>query len=400
MSLCGSEEGTTMTDAQVAERKQTAHALPQREVVLRREDARAERLASVAILVRSIAHDLNNLMTPILMSVQLLKKDRNAEERQILLETAQASAERAAEMIKQLLTFADGSLKQRIPVLIQDVIAKVEAQLELPGTIDLHTEVSSNLWLVSGDATQLARVCVNARDAMPVGGILAVSARNATLTDAEPEADPGPHVLVTVADAGCGIPPAVVDKIFDPFFTKEFGKGAGLGLSSVLGIVKGHGGGIKVSSELGSGAFMAVYLPAVERPEQLPDESPELPSGRGQQILIVDDESAILQTARMMLEAHGYRTLTAGDGNHAVAIFKEKRGEIAAIVLDMMMPVVDGPATMAALRALDPRVRIIAVSGLQATAEEAVAAGARTFLPKPFSEGQLLSAVHHVLQPS
>jgi two-component system cell cycle sensor histidine kinase/response regulator CckA len=132
----------------------------------------------------------------------------------------------------------------------------------------------------------------------------------------------------------------------------------------------------------------------------LRDESPELPAGRGQQILLVDDESAILQTARMMLEAHGYRTLIAGDGNHAVAIFKEKRGEIAAIVLDMMMPVVDGPATMVALRALDPRVRIIAASGLQATAEEAVAAGARTFLPKPFSEGQLLSAVHHVLQPS
>jgi CheY-like chemotaxis protein len=168
----------------------------------------------------------------------------------------------------------------------------------------------------------------------------------------------------------------------------------------VLGIVKGHGGVISVSSELGCGTCMAVYLPAVERPEPLRDESQELPRGRGQQILIVDDESAILQTARMMLEAHGYRTLTAGDGNQAVAIFKEKRGEVAAVVLDMMMPGIDGPATMAVLRALDARVRIIAASGLRANAAPAVAAGARVFLPKPYSEGQLLSAVRHVLQPS
>jgi signal transduction histidine kinase len=381
-----------------------ANALPS-EVVPRRQATSAQWPADVGILVKGIAHDLNNLMTPILMSVQLLKRDRNAEQRQMLLETAQASVERAAEMIKKLLAYAGGGPQRRAPVPIQDIIAELEARLELPKTIEVHCELSSDLWLVSGDAMQLAQaltdLCLNARDAMPAGGILTISACNTTLTDSDtPEASSGLHVLVTVADTGSGMLPAVVDKIFDPFFTtKECGHGTGLGLSRVLGIVQGHKGFIRVSSKPGHGTRMAIYLPVLERPEGFRDESPELPTGRGQQILVVDDESSILQTASMMLEAHGYRTLTAGDGNLAIAIFKEKRGEIAAIVLDMMMPVVDGPATIAALRALDPRVRIIAASGLQATSGAAIAAGARTFLPKPFSGGQLLSAVQRVLQP-
>jgi CheY-like chemotaxis protein len=199
-----------------------------------------------------------------------------------------------------------------------------------------------------------------------------------------------------------GIPPDVLDKIFDPFFTtKEFGKGTGLGLSTALGIVKSHAGFIDVYSEDGKGTRFAVYLPAIQQPQ--PAKAQELHrwirTGNGELVLLVDDEPAILVTARVTLEGNGYRVLTAQHGSEAVALFKQHQGEIQVVVLDMMMPVMDGLATLDALQELDPAVRVIAASGLLTTGrvDDAVASGARVFLQKPYSDEQLLSAVGDVL---
>jgi PAS domain S-box-containing protein len=376
--------------------------------------ARAQRLESVGTLAGGIAHDLNNVLTPILMAAKLLGKDRPEEQRRELLATVQASAERGAEMVRQLLSFAGGVEGPHEPLHLKPVIREVQGLLThtLPKAIRLRVEMPPELGLVAGDHTQLAQVlmnlCVNARDAMPHGGTLTVSAANTTVTQEQAklnaEARPGPHVLLSVTDTGTGIPPEILDKIFDPFFTtKEPGKGTGLGLFRVQGIVRNHGGFLDVYSEPGKGSRFAVYLPALEAGEAAPrpQERHDLPEGHGEQVLIIDDEEAILLTARAALEGHGYRVLTAARGADGVAAYK-RSGEVRAVVLDMMMPGLDGPATMRALLETDPRARIIAASGhhVPARRAEAVAAGAMNFLPKPYTEEQLVRAVAEVARGS
>jgi signal transduction histidine kinase/ActR/RegA family two-component response regulator len=376
--------------------------------------ARAQRLESIGTLANGIAHDLNNVLTPILMAAKLLAKDRPEAQRRELLTTTQASAERGAEMVRQLLSFAGGVEGPREPLHLKPVIREVQGLLThtLPKTVRLHVELPPELWLVSGDHTQLAQVllnlCVNARDAMPQGGTLTVSAANTSVTQEQAklnqQARPGPHVLLSVTDTGTGIAPDVLDKIFDPFFTtKEQGKGTGLGLSTVQGIVRSHGGFIEVYSDPGKGSRFAVYLPALEAGEAVPEpqQRHDLPQGRGEVVLLIDDEQAILVTARATLEAHGYRVLTAARGTEGVQAY-QRSGQVRAVVLDMMMPGLDGPATMRRLLAIDPGARVIAASGLHVPAKraEAIAAGALTFLEKPYAEEQLLRALAEVLRDS
>ena len=233
---------------------------------------RAQRLESLGTLAGGIAHDLNNVLTPILMAVKLLQKDRTEAQRRELLTTAQASAERGAEMVRQLLSFAGGVEGPREPLHLKPVVREVQTLLThtLPKSVRIRVDLPPDLWLVAGDQTQLAQVllnlCVNARDAMPQGGALTISAANATVNEElarlNDGARPGPHVLLAVTDTGTGIPPEVLDKIFDPFFTtKEQGKGTGLGLSTVLGIVRSHGGFVNVYSEVGQGEPL-LRLPA------------------------------------------------------------------------------------------------------------------------------------------
>jgi CheY-like chemotaxis protein len=249
-------------------------------------------------------------------------------------------------------------------------------------------------------------LCVNARDAMPEGGELVLEAGNVVLDDdfleRHPGAKAGPHVRLAVTDTGAGIPPALLPKIFDPFFTtKGPGKGSGLGLATALGIVKSHGGFLSVASEVGRGARFTVYLPALPGPEAPPagPASPPAPVGAGEWILVVDDESCILRTVRATLEEHGYRVLTAQDGAAALAAYRGHRGEIRAVLLDLMLPGLDGFAVMRALREVDPDVRILASSGLQPAGRhaEALAAGARAFLGKPYTDEQLLAALNALL---
>jgi PAS domain S-box-containing protein len=372
---------------------------------------RAQRLESLGTLAGGVAHDINNVLTPIMMSVELLKMDLPPDQRLALLGELEASAQRGADMVKQILSFARGVEGKRVQLQLRHLIREIDKMLlrTLPKTIELDTAIDRNLWTVNGDPTQLYQLlmnlCVNARDAMPAGGRIVVRAENTELAAADcaalPDVKPGPYVRLTVSDTGTGIPAEIQDKIFDPFFTtKEYGKGTGLGLSTVLGIVKGHGGTITLSSTEGDGTEFQVLLPAAEVAAPAQQEQPSRPAaGSGELILIVDDEAAVRTLLQRNLEANGYQVLTARDGSEGVALYAQHREEIHLVLTDMMMPRIDGLGLARAVHAINPLARIIAGSGLAASAETAEKAGTsfQAFLLKPYSAEKLLKTVSDVL---
>jgi CheY-like chemotaxis protein len=279
-----------------------------------------------------------------------------------------------------------------------------------PKDIVFRADLENSLPLLFGDHTQMHQVllnlCVNARDAMPDGGTLTVTARgllvDETYAGMTPGQKPGKYLNIKVTDTGSGIPQEMLAKIFDPFFTtKEVGKGTGLGLSTALAIVKSHGGFLNVYSEPGKGTTFSLFFPAsdtVGLESELAQENVH-PRGDGQLILIVDDEAAVRTITRQTLEMYGYRVLVAEEGSEAVALYLKHRTEVAAVVTDMMMPVMAGEVTIQVLRRLDPRVKIIAASGLvnDDTADQAAAMGVKHFLPKPFTAQTILRTLHQVL---
>jgi two-component system cell cycle sensor histidine kinase/response regulator CckA len=369
---------------------------------------RSQRLESIGTLAGGIAHDLNNVLTPILMGAKLLASDRVLPNRHGLLETMVAAASRGADLIKQLLAFAGGIRGERSPIRIDQLIAETRGLLEhtLPKSVQIETRIIVDCPLVLGDATELSQILtnlsINARDAMPGGGTLTIEAIhtlvNGNAGQLHPDATPGRYVILTVSDTGSGMSHDVLNRIFDPFFTtKEVGKGTGLGLATVQGIVKSHGGFIVVYSELGRGSRFSIYLPATETFEVAPNApmKPEDDLGHRQTLLLVDDEDFILQMTGSVLEEAGYRILTARDGAAAITMFSKYRDEIAAVLLDMMMPGLDGFQTLDELRRIDPDVAVIACSGLRTSQRETevLERGARYFLPKPYSEEELLKAL-------
>ena len=374
---------------------------------------RSQRLESIGTLAGGIAHDLNNVLTPLLMGSKLLASGRALANPQGLFETMVASAGRGANLIKQLLAFAGGIQGERGPVRMDLLIAEACGLLEhtLPKSIQIQTTVDPRGPLVIGDATELSQVlmnlCINARDAMPNGGTLGIEATsiqlNGNASGMHPDAHPGLYVLVKVTDTGTGMSPDVLDRIFDPFFTtKELGKGTGLGLATSQGIVKSHGGFIIVYSESGNGSKFSIFLPATlvsavagEAPSGTTPES-----GHGRTVLIVDDEAFVRQMVSVVLESVGYRVLTAQDGSAALALFRQHRDEISAVLLDIMMPGVTGLQTLDELRKIDPHVTVVACSGLSTTQREAEVFdhGAKAFLPKPYSHDQLLQTLDALLK--
>jgi PAS domain S-box-containing protein len=373
---------------------------------------RAQRLESIGTLASGIAHDLNNILTPILAGAQLLPlKFPDADERtQHLLEILEINAKRGADLVKQVLSFARGVEGKRINLQLRHLIIEVSKILKetFPKSIQITTDVPQTLWMVSGDSTQLHQVlmnlCVNARDAMPYGGNLRMSAKNLFIDEnyarMNLEAKVGPYIVITVSDTGVGIPLEILDRIFEPFFTtKEVGQGTGLGLSTVVGIIKSHGGFVNVYSEVGVGTHFKVYLPAVEGLEASATEDLAVFSGHGELILIVDDEPAIQDITRTSLETHNYKTIIANDGIEAIALYAKNMDQISAVLMDMMLPSLDGLTAIRTLKKINPNVKIIASSGLMSNDKlEAIAEnGVTTLLSKPYTINELLLALQKVL---
>ena len=265
---------------------------------------RAQRLESIGTLASGIAHDLNNVLAPILMTGQLLETQLHDDLSKRLLPILISNAKRGASLVKQVLSFTRGVEGDRTLLQLNHLITEIQQIIKetFPKSIDVSTQIPSNLWILSGDSTQLHQVlmnlCVNARDAMPDGGSLQIRVENLFIdknyASMHIGMQVGPYVLMTVADTGVGIPPAILDSIFEPFFTtKELGKGTGLGLSTAVGIIKSHGGFINVYSEVGRGSQFKVYLPAQAATETLEEQEQELPKGNGEWILVVDDEDSI-----------------------------------------------------------------------------------------------------------
>ncbi|MGV3756082.1 MAG: PAS domain S-box protein [Verrucomicrobiota bacterium] len=377
---------------------------------------RAQRMEGIGMLAGGIAHDLNNVLAPILMSIELLKDIHPDAETSDILHSLQDSAQRGADIVRQVLTFARGIKGERLLLAPKHLIKDMGrvAQEAFPRNIRVTTNVPADLWNVSGDPTQLHQVllnlCINARDAMPDGGTLRIDARNETVSGMPSElgiqmAD-GDYVVLVVKDTGMGIPPELHERIFEPFFTtKELGKGTGLGLSTVMGIVKSHHGYLRINSEPGKGAEFLVYLPAVKDvlPAAEAMEKAALPQGEGELVMVVDDEPAITEVAKDILIRNGYRVLTASDGTEAMALVAQNQSKVHLVVTDIMMPFMDGVALVRGLRKLAPEVKVIACSGLASGAsmtskvEELRRLGVSSIMHKPFTARKLLVNVNHVL---
>lgn len=370
---------------------------------------RAQRMESIGTLASGIAHDLNNVLTPILMTAQLLETQLHDDYSKRLLPILITNARRGASLVKQVLSFARGLEGKFTLIQIKHIVTEIKQILTetFPKSITITTDIPTNLGTLCGDATQLHQVlmnlCVNARDAMPQGGTLTISAKTIFIDEnyarLNLDAKVGSYIFLMVTDTGTGVSSEILDRIFEPFFTtKEIGKGTGLGLSTVIGIIKSHGGFVKVYSEVGVGTQFQIYFPAVDIPETLPIVESSLPKGYGELILVVDDEMAIREITKASLEAYNYQAITASNGIEAVAIYAEHHDRISVVLTDMMMPSMDGPTTIRTLQKINPDVKIIAVSGLASSDKmvQSTGTGVKTFLSKPYTTQELLESIEQV----
>ena len=376
---------------------------------------RTQRLESLGTLAGGIAHDLNNILAPILGFSRLLplRLPDVDEKTKGFFKIIENNANRGSALVKQILTFARGLEGERGAVQIRHLIVEVGQIINqtFPKSIELVTNISKNLWTVNADVNQLHQVlmnlAVNARDAMSNGGTLTIDAENMTV-DAEYarlhlDAIEGSYVLITVTDTGIGIPPEVIDRIFEPFFTtKEVGQGTGLGLSTVIGIIKSHGGFVDVASEQernGSGTQFKVFLPASDIVASNFEETEKILPGNRELILVVDDETAILEVTKATLETYNYRVLIASNGIEAIATYAQNQEAIDLVIMDIMMPAMDGKTAILILKQINPELKIIAVSGLIDRQEISTESDGNVtaFLNKPYANDDLLRTISEML---
>jgi PAS domain S-box-containing protein len=377
---------------------------------------RAQRIEGIGTLATGMAHDLNNILAPILMSAGFLRWDIPPAEREKAIERIELSVKRGAEIIQQVLTFGKGIDGERVAVNPAELLAEIAEIVgqTFPKSISLTVESRAGLWPVTGDRTQIHQVllnlCLNARDAMPKGGDLTLRAGTRSLSEPMPAlptpAQPGLYIVFEVADTGCGIPAGDRERIFDPFFTtKEVGKGTGLGLSTALGIVQSHRGVIVVESEVDRGTTFKVFLPVASQAAR--KDTSKIgrlaPKGVGEVILVVDDEPDVIAGMRQMLEQHNYRVWVAANGEEALKMAGGSGQRFDAMITDIMMPAMDGVALIRALRGLMPDLKIIASSGFGTDmegsfrAQELQSLGVAAFLPKPYGNEKLLALLHQLL---
>jgi PAS domain S-box-containing protein len=375
---------------------------------------RSQRMESIGTLASGLAHDLNNVLAPIMMALEFLRDNVEDAGLKTCLQTLEMCSLRGASIIRQVLMFARGVEGERLLINPKHLILEMEriARETFSRSIEVRSTLPKEPCILLGDATQIQQVlmnlCVNARDAMPRGGMLAITLEKVELDEAGAaihiKAKAGPYVVISVSDTGTGIPPELMDKIFDPFFTtKPVGQGTGLGLATTLGIAEKHGGFIHVESEAEKGTIFKVYFPAA------PSEQEEIAKGWGQAvlsqgnnelILIVDDEPAVRRLAETVLARNGYRTVLAADGREGLAMYEKHRDEIKLIISDLMMPQMDGPAMVRSLREKQSAVKAIMITGLgeENRISEAKGAGVDSILNKPFTAEQLLTSMKQLLE--
>ncbi|MFA5262577.1 MAG: response regulator [Opitutaceae bacterium] len=373
---------------------------------------RTQRLESIGILAGGVAHDLNNILAPILLAIPIVRMRVEDAQGLMLLDTIEASATRGAQVVRQILSFSRGLRTEKMTIQARHLLKEIAeiTQETFPRNISIETDLPRTLWQVEADTTQLHQVfmnlCVNARDAMPKGGNLTLQAENAELRDADasqiPGSRPGHFVKISISDTGTGMPPDVLARLFEPFFTtKDPGHGTGLGLSTARSIVKQHEGFITVDSKPGAGSRFDVYLPGIlSEEEDTPVMSRHLPHGSGELILVVDDEFALRHISESLLTAHDYRVITADSGQQGLALMRENQQDVAMAITDLVMPGMSGAELIPMLRGMKPSLKIVAISGTVATAGDAHAPPGvivDAFLNKPFAAEELLLVVHEVL---
>jgi two-component system cell cycle sensor histidine kinase/response regulator CckA len=406
----GNPKSVLVIEADITERKK-----------LETQFLRAQRMEGIGTLATGMAHDLNNILAPILISAGTMRWGLSPEEREEAIKHIEAGVKRGAEVIRQVLTFGRGVEGERAAVSAAEMLKEAINIMNqtFPKDVSIVSEVEPDLWPIIGDKTQIHQVllnlCINARDAMPRGGRLGLNVRNFMVDEKfhalHAPGRPGPYVMFEVSDTGCGIAPTDLERIFDPFFTtKEFGKGTGLGLSTVLGIVKSHQGLISVDSVLKKGTTFKVLFPVSAEAVKatVPAVPAPLPQANGETVLVVDDEINIVSANRRMLTRNGYKVLEAGNGQDALEMFKARSERIDLVVTDIMMPGMDGMGLIRALKTEFPKVKIIASSGLGSglgsgaqgpdRLAELKALGVNVFLSKPYSTDKLLRLIHKTLQ--
>ncbi len=383
---------------------------------LERQFLRAQRMESIGTLASGIAHDLNNVLTPILASASILKSHPSERMIEKTIKTIETSTHRGAEIIKQVLTFARGIDGDRKILTIKPIADEVVrmARKTFPKDITVYQDIPDTLWLFEADLTQVEQIilnlCINARDAMPVGGIITVCARNTRLAEKDlrlhPEIEPGPFLCLEVRDTGTGVPKEIAEKIFEPFFTtKQPGHGTGLGLATIVGILKSHGGFVRLGPAEVGACFQILFPAAISATsDDVADLDIDIEMGSGEKVLVVDDESSVLEITQTILEGSGYEALVCRNGKEALIIYEEEKDSINAVMTDLMMPVMDGENLIKELKQRDPNLNIMAFSGALSEKDgserisELKKLGIKAFLQKPFTAEALLKTIHETIE--
>lgn len=377
---------------------------------LEEEMLRAQRLDSIGALAGGIANDLNNALTPINIAAHMLSDLIKQAEGEQLINVIKSNVERCTEMITQLLSFARGGEADSESMPLDKLLGELVKMMQqtFPKSIRIEANLTKAPVSLKASGSRLYQalmnLCINARDAMPAGGRLTITADTVTM-DAQTAAAiedtrVGQFILIKVTDTGMGIPAEIKEKIFEPFFTTKSGSGLGLGLATTFGIIKAQGGFIDCHSVVGAGTEFSIYLPAtVTAVTQIVENVPELPIGNGEMVLVIDDEAMIREITKTTLEAYNYSVVTAADGTEGLAQFAQHQDKIGLVLVDLAMPILDGRVTILALTRLNSAVKIIAISGLMKENEfEARYPEVKAFLPKPYTVERLLTTVAAVLK--
>lgn len=372
----------------------------------------AQKMEAIGTLAGGIAHDFNNLLQAILGYGEIILLNKNENDRDLeKLQHIIRAAKRGSELTRQLLTFSRKVESKLQPLALNHIIENIQTMMDrtIPKMIRIEYRLSPNLLNINADASQMEQVlinlAVNARDAMPRGGTLVITTENVIVNEEDPppypEITPGEYVQLTISDTGQGMDIDTLQYIFDPFFTtKESGKGSGLGLSMVYGIVKNHNGHIICYSELNRGTTFKIFLPAIEPLEiSIETVAMEKPQGGTETILLIDDEEFIRDLGEQILTTFGYSVFTAPDGENALELYRKQKNAIDLIILDLIMPGIGGRECLLRLLDIDPQARIVIASGhtIDGPVKDIVELGAKDFIHKPYGLQQMLKVVREVL---